>query len=135
MEILLLTSVGSGFHPWSMIDDKHYYLTLWSYWTPRHNWSSRLPHQEGFWSSRQVGTETAGTGVQHMPRNVAVYISISLSVELAPQNWQHKETIQGGLNGKHLQTVKLDCNSIKSTAGLNIVDSESWSHEVDLLHV
>lgn len=118
-----------------MIDDKSYYLTRWSFRTPRHNWSSRLPQQEGFWSWWQVRAGTAGTGVQHMPRNVAVYISISPSIKLAPQNWQHKETIQGGLDGKYLQTVKLDCNSINSTAELNIVDSESWSHEVDLLYV
>lgn len=70
-----------------------------------------------------------------MPRNVAAYISISPSVKLAPQNWQHKETIQDGLDGKYLQTVKLNCNSINSTAGLNTLDSESQSHEVDLLYV
>ena len=77
----------------------------------------------------------AGTGVQHMPRNVAVYISFSRSVKSAPQNWQHKETIQAGLDCKYLQTVKLNCNNINSASGLNTIDSESWSHEVVSLSV
>lgn len=124
-ELLLLTLVGSGFHFCRMINSKHHCLTLGLLTCTAQLVVLLSPAGRFLQLWAGVCSDSRHWSAAHAQKHSCPHQHLTNS-KLVPQNWQHKETAQGGLDGKYLLTVNLDCDSVNSAARLNTVDSESW---------